>query len=67
VEKFSIKHRSRKPAALIASQETGPAAKIMSLSAAAPTVNQAISVRAVTARARAAQIVTVTSMIEKPP
>ncbi len=44
----------------------GPAAKIMSMSAAAPTVNQAISARAVTARARAAQIVTVTSMIEKP-
>jgi len=43
----------------------GPAAKIMSLSAAAPTVNQAISVLAVTARARAALIVTVTSMIEK--
>ena len=55
-----------KPAALSASQEMGPAVKIMSLSAAAPTVNQAISVLAVTARARVALIVTVTSMIEKP-
>ena len=66
MEKFSIRHthRSRKPVALIASQKQNkPAAQIVSLNAVVPSVNRAISVRAMIAKANAIQIVNVSDSL----